>query len=504
MKLIEIINLRKNVMEKISKAKIIIIFFQLRKALLLEIEEKTQEIESLSKQVEKLKQEKDEKKQKDINKEANQPSSKKPEWDKDGNLKKKKKDRKTKKRKKRKGCGNKKKNDLVPEETNHNPLNQCPDCGKDLTSHEISEQTTRIVEDIIEPPNKTIVSEEIQERKWCSTCNKIVSSKTEKALPGSDLGLNTLILAAYFWVVTAMSLPNIKRFFASFMKLTISTSGLSKLMIRLSKIFRPIYDDILEDVKTGFAIWADETGWRIKGKLWWLWIFANKRSAYYWPDKSRGGCVVEKILGKIFLGVLITDAWGAYNAIICSKQTCMAHIFRKIRKFIEAYPHYRSVLKFYLKLRRIIRDGVKLQESRATIGELVYQKRLKLLKNRLEELLKWKNPNPILLKIIEKVRRQEKYILTFVEHDGVPHHNNYGEYIIRKGVLKRKVSGGSMSKVGAIAYACIQSIAMTCHLRGISFFDFLRITLIHYIRTGKPMLLSEYEVRQKQEWKLTA
>jgi hypothetical protein len=50
-----------------------------------------------------------------------------------------------------------------------------------------------------------------------------------------------------------------------------------------------------------------------------------------------------------------------------------------------------------------------------------------------------------------------------------------------------------MSEQGARAYACIQSIAQTCHLREISFLDFLRKTLIRYIRYGKPMLLSEYE-----------
>lgn len=501
MKLAEILELGKKALARMSKARIIIIFFQLRNTLLSENEEKTREIENLTKRLAQLEQEKDEQKEKDINKEANQPSSKKPEWDKDGNLKAKKK---SQKRKKRKGCGNKKKIDIAPDVTNHNPLEQCPDCGKDLSKQEASEQPTRIVEDIIEPPEKTIVYEEIQERKWCSNCDKIVSSRTDKALPGSDIGLNTLILSAYFWVITSMSLPNIQRFLASFMKLTISTAGLSKLMIRLSEILQPIYDEILQDVKNGSAIWADETGWRIKGDLWWLWIFANKRSAYYWPEKSRGSLVVERIIGKFFLGVLITDAWCAYKSITCYKQTCMAHIFRKIRKFIEAYPQYRTVMTFYLKLRRIIRDGEKLQKLRENIGEIVYLRRLKLLKNRLQELLKWKNPNPILLEIIKKVRRQEKYILTFVEHEGIPHHNNYGEYIIKKGVLKRKVSGGSMSEAGASAYACLQSIAQTCHLRRISFFNFMRTTLIHYIRTGKPILLSEYEAQHMQEEKIAA
>jgi transposase len=264
-------------------------------------------------------------------------------------------------------------------------------------------------------------------------------------------------------------------------------------MIRLSGLLQPVYEEILNDVKQGAKIWADETGWRVKGKLWWLWIFANEHSAYYWPDKTRGGAVVEQLLGEVFFGILIVDGWHAYTKIVCDRQTCMAHIFRKIRAFIDAFPQYRSIMKFYLKLRRIIRDGEKLQAARDELSELVFQRRLKALEKRLDALLEWKNPNDTLKEVIKKVRRQKEHILTFIKHEGAPHHNNYGEYIIKKGVVKRKMSGGSMSAEGARAYACIQSVAMTCQLRDISFHRFLKASLVCYIRTGRPMLLAEFE-----------
>ena len=127
------------------------------------------------------------------------------------------------------------------------------------------------------------------------------------------------------------------------------------------------------------------------------------------------------------------------------------------------------------------------------MSEMVFQRRLKALEQRLDALLKWKNPNDTLKEMIKKVRRQKKHILTFIKHEGAPSHNNYGEYIIKKGVVKRKMSGGSMSVEGVRAYACIQSIAMTCQLRGISFHRFLKASLLCYIRTGRPMLLAEYE-----------
>ena len=340
-----------------------------------------------------------------------------------------------------------------------------------------------------------MVSQERQERKWCPTCNEIVSSSSEVALPRSDIGLRALILIAYLWVVSAISLPGIAAFLNNFFRLRLSTAGLSKMMIRLGKIFAPVHEEILEDVKGGAVIFADETGWRIKGVLWWLWIFANDRTAYYWPDKQRGSPVVEKILGTIFSGVLVTDAWCAYNKIVCLKQTCMAHILRKIRKFRDAYPQYYSILLFYQKLRRILADGERLKLARKEIGEAVFYRRLNLLKQRLDSLLARKNPNNVLKEVIAKVARQTDYILTFVEHEGVPKHNNFGEYIIKKGILKRKVSGGSMSEAGAMAYAVFQSIAQTCHLRQISFFGFLTTSLIHYIRTGSPLLLGSYETK---------
>ena len=464
-----------------------------------EITKKKQEIKRLK---DKLKETEDNQKTKEANKKVNQPSSKQPEWDKDGNPS----SGKPKKKKNggsRKGSGNKKK-DLIPTEENTTPLDSCPDCGSNLQDQPVLETRSRIVEDIPED-REPVVSEEIIERKWCPTCRKTASSLSERALPGSDYGLNMMILCAYLWVVTAISFPGVSKCLAHFWGIKLSNSGISRMMVRLSEILKPVYQEILMDVKSGTCLWADETGWRIRGQLHWLWAFANKDSAYYWIDKSRGSDVVNRVMGDIFAGILITDGWGGYNQIVVSdRQTCMSHIFRKIRKYIEIHPQFRSVLKFYIKLRRILKDAKKLQANRENLGELVFRRRLKLLEKRLSVLLKWKNSNSVLKEVIDKVRRQKDYILTFVLYEDAESHNNYAEGIIRKGVLKRKVSGGSMSLRGAKAYSIILSVAQTCHLRKLSFCGFLKSCLIEYIRTGAPMLLSQYEIKCRQSKKVAA
>jgi hypothetical protein len=94
----------------------------------VQIDEKEKRINELTEQLARLNQERNEQKHKEINRHVNEPSSKKPEWDKDGNPK--PKTKKKKKRKKRPGCGNVNKKDIEPNEVNHiSPLMPAPTVG---------------------------------------------------------------------------------------------------------------------------------------------------------------------------------------------------------------------------------------------------------------------------------------------------------------------------------------------------------------------------------------
>ncbi len=250
------------------------------------------------------------------------------------------------------------------------PLQTCPLCGTDLADQPGRPNRGRLVEDTAPPAKKTILCEAVSESKWCGQCKQMVSSVSERALPGSDIGLNTLIEMAWLWVMRALSFPRIRDYFIGFKTLRLSTAGLSRIMIRLSNILQPLYAEILNDVRQGAKIWADETGWRVKGKLWWLWIFANERSAYYWADASRGGGVVQVILGEGFFGLLIVDGWHAYTQKFSATSRPAWRIFSaRYGPSSSRLSQYRSIMTFYLKLRRIIRDGEKLQSQRSELAE---------------------------------------------------------------------------------------------------------------------------------------
>ena len=54
-------------------------------------------------------------------------------------------------------------------------------------------------------------------------------------------------------------------------------------------------------------------------------------------DRSRGSPALEKFFKKFFktefAGVLVTDFWSAYNAVVCAqKQKCLPHLLRDLKR----------------------------------------------------------------------------------------------------------------------------------------------------------------------------
>ena len=431
-----------------------------------------------------------------VNKSTNRPSSKQPEWESKGVGNDGKGKKKGRGKKGRKGAGNRSKNRILTKKETAS-VGFCHSCKKDLSTHSPNKSyNVRIIEDIVELPIALQVIEVKQEKKYCPDCKQTVTAKSELALPKSDVGINTTIAIVYYWVVSCLSLPKISACLQDFFTQSISTAGVSRHLIRVSEIMMPVYEQLQEDIKSAKVLHADETGWRVKGKNWWLWVFGSTDTAYYTIDSSRGKDVVCRVMGEIFQGILVVDGWRAYLSLLCEQQSCMAHLLRKIRNLNKAFPDLAGVYKFYIKFRKILRDGERLQEKREQLGEQVFERRLSKLHKRLNQLLEWPDPDDVLLDIIAKVRRQQPRILTFVQHSGVPCHNNFGEYLIRIGVLKRKISYGSKSKEGAEAYAVLLSIHTTCKLRKIPFADYLKQSLKQYIRTGIPMSLEDYQRKQ--------
>ena len=194
----DILSITYAALSKLSKNKLLKTLQSLREKY-VELEET---ISQLKAENEKLKEQLKNEKIKSVNENANKPSSKQAEWDEKGvgNDGKGKKKGKGRGKKPRQGAGNRAKND-EPDRTEKATVNECSQCGKDLTDQPALESSNeRIIEDIPDPVEKPEITKVVQEKKYCDDCQKVITAKSELALPKADIGLNATILICYLWV----------------------------------------------------------------------------------------------------------------------------------------------------------------------------------------------------------------------------------------------------------------------------------------------------------------
>ena len=77
-----------------------------------------------------------------------------------------------------------------------------------------------------------------------------------------------------------------------------------------------------QEIRASGVVHGDETGWRENGRNGYLWSFSTPKVRYLLYRPSRGGAVVEEVLGEEFDGVLVSDFYGAYNVYQGPHQRC--------------------------------------------------------------------------------------------------------------------------------------------------------------------------------------
>jgi hypothetical protein len=60
-----------------------------------------------------------------------------------------------------------------------------------------------------------------------------------------------------------------------------------------------------------------------------------------------------------------------------------------------------------------------------------------------------------------------------LDYPNVPLHNNLAEIAVREGVIKRKISYGTRSELGRLAWENMLSIMDTCRKLGVSFYRYI-------------------------------
>jgi transposase len=361
-------------------------------------------------------------------------------------------------------------------------LEHCPTCQGPLTR---TQQTrTRITEDIPEQITP-VVSEHTIHRDWCPRCQKAVEPVVTEALPGATVGNRTVVLSAWLHYGLGNTLSQIVAVFNHHLTLKLTPGGLVQMWYRLQAILFAWYLEIQAEALGSAVLHGDETGWRVNGKTHWLWCFTTTDLTYFMIDRSRGSPALAKFFQEEFAGTLVTDFWGAYNAVACARrQTCLVHLLRDLMTVEKSQRPGPNWPAFAKKLRRLFGDAIRLKK-REGVPAAEYASRRARLTVRLDELIATTWDDPQAKRLIKRLRRHRDDLLTFLDHADVPFDNNHAERAIRPAVMIRKNSYGNRSERGADAQAVLMSVYRTLQQRGHAPLKTVVDALNTYLSTGK-------------------
>ena len=343
-------------------------------------------------------------------------------------------------------------------------LERCPDCKNALGAPYDFEE--HIQEDII--PSRVQVTRYLHYRYWCHHCGEhVVAPHAVDEVPHGHLGPMTLammVMLKYHYVLPG---NKIKAILKDLCGLTVSEGGIAQALQRLGRYLRVESEVILQKVREAAVKHADETGWKVNGVNHWLWAFVDEMWAYYKIDRSRGSKVVKEVLGNPVPGTLVSDFYSAYTVVEGRQQKCLVHLRREMRECRAKGPPGGDP-KFegpYKILKRILDDADRLAQGRKKLAALVYKRRVRRIKDRLIDFACAPFENPHWQRLSKRLLLHQKEIFTFLDHPGVPSHNNTAERAIRPHVIIRNRSFQNRTTQGAKAHNTLTSLVGTLILQ---------------------------------------
>ena len=353
------------------------------------------------------------------------------------------------------------------------PLNQCPDCGGNLTA---LKKIERYIEDILPLSEwrKVLkkVEKEVINTGYCKCCKKRVCAK-----PISPqmviLGENIRQFVSYATVILRLSYEQIKDFLESTSQIRISDGEISNILEKESKRLMPVLERLKANIRGKPIAHYDETGWKVQqmsqGNHAWVMTSADSTDAIFLLGRSRGKGNIELLRGENNNKQIgISDDYGAYKNIFSKHALCWAHPHRKLRDLknsgglsIEKKNHCEETYKNFAKLYDDIQTSIG-GKDKNKISISIKNK----FKERFDEIIKENPLDPLKLRRIKtRLKEQKECYFVCLEEKGIPMDNNKAERALRHLVLKRKSSYGSKTQAGADKMSILYSVLLSAWWR---------------------------------------
>lgn len=365
---------------------------------------------------------------------------------------------------------------------------RCPHCGHGVEeTGVVSQYQTEIPEPRVERIEFRI--------HWghCRSCRRPVQGRhprqTSPAVgsAASQLGARAIALATVLNKGLGLPYGKTAAVLEQGWGLRVSRGGLCQALQRMAQKAEPTYQAWVQRIRAAPSVTADETGWKVAARLWWMWVFSSAQMTVYAIQPGRGYEQATAVLGQDFQGFLVRDGWSIYRRFVHAfHQTCLAHLLRRCREMTLIAGQRRA--KFPRRIRSILQAALALRDRRdhGHISERGLEVARGKLEARLDRALYRRPRSPDNRRLADHLLRERDAIFTFLYCPGLEATNWRAEQAIRPMVVARKVWGGNRTLSGAHTQSILLSFLQTCRQQNRHALSLLT----QLLRSSKPRILS--------------
>src|SRR5918993_421974 len=176
--------------------------------------------------------------------------------------------------------------------------------------------------------------------------------------------------------------------------------------------------------------------------------------------------------------VVVSDDAGQFR--IATHALCWVHAERHLEKLMPASPKQAQAVELVRQAIWCFYRSLKLwKQSPCPGGERVFRQQF-------DKIFSLRTGYKELDALLARLARRKGELLRGLERPEIPLHTNASENDLRACVIKRKISGGTMSADGRLARDVMLGLLKTCRKLGLSFFAYLGDRL--GLNTGQPRI----------------
>ncbi len=163
--------------------------------------------------------------------------------------------------------------------------------------------------------------------------------------------------------------------------------------------------------------------------------------------------------------VVVSDDAGQFR--VATHALCWVHAERHLEKLMPASPKQAKAVELVRETIWCFYRGLKLWKQSPTPGAEASFRR------QFDRIFGQRTGYKELDELLARLARRKAELLRVLERPEIPLHTNASENDLRAWVIKRKISGGTMSADGRVARDVMLGLSKTCRKLGLSFFTYL-------------------------------